>query len=95
MIPRALGHAKGKADFYIASEQLSMFDGLRDTRRVAVNKSVTVEVSTLDVEWMALGRPAVSVIKCDVEGNEWPILQGAESLLGESAAVCSAGMERE
>ena len=57
-----------------------MFDGLRDTRRVTIGESVTVEVSTVDAEWIALGRPVVSVIKCDVEGNEFAILKGAERL---------------
>jgi FkbM family methyltransferase len=81
MIPRALSDSQGDAPFYLASKELSMFDGLRDTRRVIIGESATVEVSTVDAEWIALGRPVVSVIKCDVEGNEFAILKGAEFVL--------------
>ena len=81
VIPRALSDTQGQAEFYLASKELSMFDGLRDTRRVTMARTVTVEVSTLDTEWSTLGRPIVSVIKCDVEGNELAILRGAGSLI--------------
>ena len=76
VVPRALSDAPGRAEFCVASMALSMFDGLRDTHRVPVARSVTVEVSTLDAEWERLGRPPVSVVKCDVEGNELAILDG-------------------
>ena len=81
IIQRALSDTQGQAEFHLASKELSMFDGLRDTRRVTVARTVTVEVSTLDAEWNSLGRPVVSVIKCDVEGNELAILTGAACLL--------------
>src|SRR5882724_11570282 len=77
IIPRALSDTQGQAEFYLASKEMSMCDGLRDTRRVTVARTVPVEVSTLDAEWSTLGRPVVSVIKCDVEGNELAILKGA------------------
>jgi len=81
MVPKALSDSGGHAKFYLASREFSMFDGLRDTRRVPVTESITVEVSTLDAEWITLGRPVVSVIKCDVEGNEIAILNGGQSLV--------------
>jgi FkbM family methyltransferase len=81
VVPKALSDSPGQAEFCLASPELSMFDGLRDTRRVAMARNVTVDVSTLDAEWERLGRPPVSVIKCDVEGNELAILNGAASLL--------------
>lgn len=81
VVARALSDSSGQAEFCLASKELSMFDGLRDTRRVTVTRSVTVDVSTLDAEWEGLGRPVVSAIKCDVEGNELAILNGAGSLL--------------
>jgi FkbM family methyltransferase len=81
IVPRALSDSRGQAEFCLASKELSMFDGLRDTHRVTVAQSVTVDVSTLDAEWERLGRPAVSAIKCDVEGNELAILNGAGALL--------------
>lgn len=81
VVPKALSDSPGRAEFCVASTALSMFDGLRDTHRVSVAGSVTVDVSTLDAEWERLGRPPVSVVKCDVEGNELAILDGAASLL--------------
>ena len=81
IIPRALSDTQEQAEFHLASKELSMFDGLRDTQRVTIARTVTVEVSTLDAEWSRLGRPVVSVIKCDVEGNELAILRGARCLL--------------
>ena len=81
IVPRALSDTQRQAEFHLASKELSMFDGLRDTRRVTISRTVTVEVSTLDAEWSTLGRPVVSVIKCDVEGNELAILRGAGFLL--------------
>ncbi len=81
IVARALSDIQGQAEFYLASEELSMFDGLRDTRRAVITRTVPVEVSTLDKEWSTLGCPVVSVIKCDVEGNELAILRGAEAVL--------------
>jgi hypothetical protein len=42
---------------------------------------IKVKVSTIDEEWRALDRPAVSVIKIDVEGAEGGVLDGASELL--------------
>lgn len=81
VIPKALSNKSEQAEFYLAAADMSFFDGLRNTQRVAISRSVTVEVSTLDYEWEKLGYPAVSVIKCDVEGNELSILKGATALL--------------
>lgn len=81
IVPKALSDSPGEAEFCLASKELSMFDGLRDTRRVSMARSVTVDVSTLDAEWERLGRPPVSVIKCDVEGNDLAVLNGAGALL--------------
>ena len=81
VVPKALSDCPGQAEFSLASKELSMFDGLRDTHRVTAAGRVTVDVSTLDAEWERLGRPPVSIVKCDVEGNELAILNGAASLL--------------
>jgi FkbM family methyltransferase len=35
----------------------------------------------LDVYWEELGRPDISFIKCDTEGHELPVLEGARRLL--------------
>jgi FkbM family methyltransferase len=55
------------------------FDGMRDTDRVAKQKSVELECTTLDARWSALGKPRVSVIKIDVEGGEFAVLDGARA----------------
>jgi FkbM family methyltransferase len=44
-------------------------------------RSFEVPLTTLDDEWIAAGRPAVSVLKIDVEGGEFAVLQGASALL--------------
>jgi FkbM family methyltransferase len=81
VIPRALSDFEGQAEFYVVSKEWSMFEGLRDTHRVTASGSVTVGVSTVDVEWGRLDRPRVSVMKCDVEGGELSILHGAGALI--------------
>lgn len=40
-------------------------------------EKITVPVTTIDAEWEALGRPAVSAMKIDIEGAELAALQGA------------------
>jgi hypothetical protein len=42
---------------------------------------ISVEITTVDNEWKCLGCPEVSVLKCDVEGNELAVLQGARECL--------------
>lgn len=41
----------------------------------------TLEASTLDQEWKALGEPIISVIKMDIEGAELFALRGGQGLL--------------
>jgi FkbM family methyltransferase len=43
--------------------------------------SFPVRVVSVDGYWMALGRPAVAVLKVDVEGGEHDVLTGASELL--------------
>ena len=93
IIQRALSDTQGRAEFHLAAKELSMFDGLRDTRRVTVARTVTVEVSTLDKEWDTLGRPVVSVIKCDVEGNELASSHGRRVSSPARSALRPCGME--
>lgn len=41
-------------------------------------------MTTIDAEWERLGRPAVSAIKCDVEGAEMLVLSGAGNCIREA-----------
>jgi FkbM family methyltransferase len=47
----------------------------------AVSAVATCQVVTLDDAWKAMGRPAVRMIKIDVEGHEPSVLRGATELL--------------
>lgn len=77
VVPKALCDQEGTVDFYTAAEDRGAYDGLADTERGGPTHKVTVQASTLDAEWLRLGRPTVSVIKIDVEGAELRVLKGA------------------
>jgi hypothetical protein len=44
-------------------------------------EKILAPVTTLDQYWISLGRPRFSFVKCDVEGSELAVLQGAQELL--------------
>jgi len=71
------------AEFSLGPLVLAGYDGLQYTNRVARIGTHTVEITTLDDEWIALGRPQVSFIKLDIEGAEIHALNGATSILSE------------
>lgn len=77
VLGKAVGSEVGSLDFCIASAELGAFDGFKDTKRAGATRKITVPVTTLDTEWEAMGRPAVSLIKIDVEGAELASLEGA------------------
>lgn len=86
LVAKAVADQPGTADFCASNGAMGAFDGMRDTDRSEVKhveRSVApVEVTTLDLEWKALGEPDVSVVKIDVEGAELGVLRGAEKLIG-------------
>jgi FkbM family methyltransferase len=81
VVPKAVGESAGVAAFSVCEPYWSAFDGLRTTERARYVRQVEVPVTTLDVEWEALNRPRVSVIKIDVEGAEMRVLKGGRNLL--------------
>lgn len=81
LVSKAVGISVGKTSFCLSSRQDSLFDGMKNTRRAPLDSEVQVEMTTLDCEWDNLGRPRVTVIKCDVEGAELSVLTGAASLI--------------
>jgi len=74
----------GTVDFHLTAQENSLFDGLQDTGRVPSSKKVKVEMTTVDTEWCLLGKPPVSVIKCDIEGGELAMLAGASECIYET-----------
>lgn len=77
LVPKAVGAKAGSVKFHLATAENSLFDSLRDTGRVPSAASVNVEMTTVDAEWVRLGKPPVSMIKCDIEGGELAMLEGA------------------
>lgn len=78
---KALSDEAGEADFAVGGARDAFYEGFKSHERIAGGRSVRVQVSTLDAEWAALGRPEVSVIKIDVEGAEGLVLRGASEVL--------------
>lgn len=86
--PKALGSAPGQADLWVrgssSSSSLHRFEvwGRGDLEKVSC------EVTTLDAYTAAAGI-APDVLKMDVEGFEWDVLQGAaQTLQAHSARIC-------
>lgn len=81
IVGKAVAARAGRAMLHLAAPRLGAFDSLADTRRVDFSARAGVEVTTLDCEWEARGRPRVSVIKIDTEGAELGVLRGARECL--------------
>jgi FkbM family methyltransferase len=59
-----------------------VFEGLRDTGRgSAATVQIKVPTTSIDAEWRTRGRPAISLLKVDVEGAELSVVAGATECL--------------
>lgn len=87
IVAKAAGGAAGTVEFQVGTAGEGAYDGFRHTGRASLEKVITVEVTTLDLEWRRRGSPAVSAIKIDVEGAELDVLDGAAECI---AACCPA-----
>lgn len=79
VIGKAMGNSVGEITFSAAAlTKMGAFDSIQDanTKRVVETNRITVPMTTLDTEWESMGKPAVSLIKIDVEGAEFQVLQG-------------------
>jgi FkbM family methyltransferase len=81
VVPKAAGAKVGKVKFNLGAPTNSPYDGIQATNRVASEREVEVELTTVDAEWKRLGSPRVSAIKIDVEGAELDVLKGAGECL--------------
>jgi FkbM family methyltransferase len=81
IVPKAVAARLGEAVFYEGVLEQGAMGGLRDTGRGGKKKGISVPVTTIDALWAELGRPAVSVIKMDIEGGERDALAGADACL--------------
>jgi FkbM family methyltransferase len=81
LVTKAAGVAVGTTEFHVSPASFDLFDGVAQTGRIRGGRAVQLEMTTLDAEWDALGRPKVSVIKIDVEGWESEVLAGAGELV--------------
>jgi FkbM family methyltransferase len=77
----AVAGTNGETAFWTGGPANSAFDGLRDTGRCGSKHRVRVPVRTLDDIWRECDRPAVSVVKMDIEGGEYLALEGAKDLI--------------
>jgi FkbM family methyltransferase len=81
LVAKAVGREPGRVSFSLSNKKNSLFDGLKPTGRAPVASATEVEMTTLDEIWRNAGRPRVSLIKCDVEGAELQVLEGAAECL--------------
>lgn len=81
IVSRAVSNLKGTTDFVLADSGNSAFEGMRNTGRVEMSRTISVATSPLDEIWAEAGCPEVSLVKIDVEGAEDLVLQGATELL--------------
>jgi FkbM family methyltransferase len=81
VVSKAVSNTKGVVDFVLADSGNSAFEGMKNTGRVDMTRTISVETIPLDDLWVEFGRPEVSLIKIDVEGAECLVLEGAKALL--------------
>ncbi|URM33460.1 FkbM family methyltransferase [Cytobacillus firmus] len=83
----ALGNTDGFADFYLHNEKDASGDGLVDTKRAGETTKTSVKILKLDSLWEQNSFPKVDVIKIDVEGAEYLVLEGAKKLLSTFSPI--------
>lgn len=86
LVDKAVAGASGIANFSVSHLKDGLYDGLKYTGLAPQSHAVQVEVTTMDIEWIRLNRPSVSIIKIDVEGGELEVLRGGEKCLSETRA---------
>lgn len=83
----ALGEKKGYVDFEVHDSKHVSGDGLMDTGRSGLTKTIKVTMNTLDDWWEKMGKPEIDVVKIDTEGAELWVLNGSSNLLAMNGPV--------
>ena len=81
LVAKAVAAEAGSAEFSVSDPRSGLYDSLKPTNRASESRRVQVDLTTIDAEWNAMGRPDISVIKIDVEGAEAGVLRGATACL--------------
>ncbi len=76
IIDKAVADKPGTISFELADPSYGAFDGIKNTQRTSMVKTVEVECTTIDIIWEQKQKPDVSLIKIDVEGADLLALRG-------------------
>lgn len=90
IVGKAAGKTAGTAEFSVGAIGEGAYDGFKQTGRGSAASVLTVDVTTVDLEWRRLGQPDVSVLKLDVEGAELDVLDGARECIAACAPAIIA-----
>lgn len=85
IVEAAVGKADGRATLHTARDPA--FASLREIVKYRASGDLDVALRSLDSLWSELGRPAVALVKIDVEGAELDVLEGARELLATARPV--------
>lgn len=77
----AIGDGSDDVEFYVAQD--GGFSSTLDTGRKPIVDKMNVKMTTLDLYCSQARLPRVDVLKVDVEGGEFRVLQGAKELLSD------------
>lgn len=81
VVPMALSNQSGYVSLYCPNCGSESYGSLKPNNNYTVKEAISVEVEKLDNVLAKLGCSNVDFVKIDVEGAEYSIFQGAESML--------------
>lgn len=83
----ALGNMEGIAKLFCPPPGLEGLGGLRNTKRIPIDKTINVNVITLDKYVKEHNIKKIDFIKLDVEGGEYDVIKGAEDTLTKNHPI--------
>ena len=84
IIPKAIYDQSGIVSFTLTDKKNGAYESIADTKRVNMKSKVEIEATTIDIVWEEIGRPKVSVIKCDIEGADLMALKGSVNCIADN-----------